>query len=67
MAFKTKEFLAHCESNGWTLVETKNGGTWNIRRTGGTVSYNIGKPKNNRWEDGKVRSACRKAGIPMPS
>jgi len=65
--FKTKDFKSHCESHGWTLVSTNNGGTYNIRQVGGTLSYNIGKPKNSRWVMGQVRSACRKAGIPMPA
>ncbi|WP_299265740.1 hypothetical protein [uncultured Psychrosphaera sp.] len=61
---KTKDLQEYVEGHGGELVQLTNG-NFNIRK--GELSVNIGKPKNNRWDDAQFRRAWGDAtGIPAP-
>ena len=62
---KTKDLEAYLSSHNGSLVQTNNGGTYNMRGPNG--SANIGKPSNNRWEHQQLQRGWGDAtGIPKP-
>ena len=62
---KTRDLLRYISQYGGSLVQTNNGGTYDMRGPNGSV--NVGKPKNNRWASQQFTRAWGDAtGIPKP-